>query len=350
MSSRGYNETLTVPSNHKDSSGSSLKAFDAHFKTLNNGLLSVARNLSGMHTKVSDLEQATKSANDLKQRVDTMEKVLTSHGKVLADIRGMLSDMAKQHQAPPNTNPQAPPQFMPQAQAAQLQAKAQTLQKSRAQLMAEAQAQRMKATTVKASVSEPQQQTPASQPQLVAPAKAPVSVPETAQDSKNINDAVKELLETVPVKNVRSSNIENQTLDQILASAENAADEDAADTKPTLDPEDDESESEEDAPAQSTPPAQVPNQSTINPKPNDAEESESESDEDKNEKDKSEDEEDEEDEDVEISEEEDEPAKPASKPTPAPVVQPKSVPQKPSAKPAAKAVQAARRIVTQKKK
>lgn len=190
MSSRGYNETLMTPSNHKDSSGMSLKAFDTHFKTLNNGLLSVARNLSGMHTKVGELEVATKSANDLRHRVDTMEKTLAAHGKVLADIRGMLSDMSRSQQAPPNTTPQVPAQFMAQATAAQLQ-------KNRAQLMAEAQKMQAENKTTKVKV----EQETKSDPVVVA-----------AQE--NINEAVEDLLKNIPIEPANSQN-----LDQILESA-----------------------------------------------------------------------------------------------------------------------------------
>ena len=111
MSSKGFSETLTVPSSHKDSNDSMVTAFNSHFKILNTGLMSVGKNLSTMHTKVGELEVATKSANDLKYRVDTMEKTLTAHGKILADIRGMLNDMSRNQQAPANTTPQAPPQF-----------------------------------------------------------------------------------------------------------------------------------------------------------------------------------------------------------------------------------------------
>jgi hypothetical protein len=75
MSRNGYNETLMVPNNVRESgTGVSLRTFDNHIKTLNNGLLSVARNLGGMHTKVTELE--SKTVCDILQRVATLEKTV----------------------------------------------------------------------------------------------------------------------------------------------------------------------------------------------------------------------------------------------------------------------------------
>ena len=77
MSNRGYNETPMVPSNYKDVNSVSLKAFDSHFKTLNNGLLSVARNLSGMHAKLTDVENTNAAEHaTLMSRVETLEKTI----------------------------------------------------------------------------------------------------------------------------------------------------------------------------------------------------------------------------------------------------------------------------------
>lgn len=205
MSSRGYNETLTTPNNHKDSSGMSLKAFDTHFKTLNNGLLSVAKNLGGMHTKVGELEVATKSANDLKHRVDTMEKTLTAHGKVLADIRGMLSDMSKAQQAPPNTSPQFPPQFTSGTVPMALP------QKSRAQLIQEA--QRLQAANKN-------NQPVAIQPIVIQP---PKPVEKSPQESSTPAEKSSELStpnvsSIVDAEFATQSQSQPQTLDQILES------------------------------------------------------------------------------------------------------------------------------------
>lgn len=206
MSSRGYNETLTTPNNHKDSSGMSLKAFDTHFKTLNNGLLSVAKNLGGMHTKVGELEVATKSANDLKHRVDTMEKTLTAHGKVLADIRGMLSDMSKAQQPPPNTSPQLPPQFtsgtIPVVQP----------QKSRAQLIQEA--QRLQAANKN-------NQPMAIQPIVIQPPKpAEKSPQESSTPAEKSSELSTPNISSVVVgpEFATQSQSQPQTLDQILES------------------------------------------------------------------------------------------------------------------------------------
>ena len=87
MSNRGYNETLMVPSNHKDNNGLSLQAFDNHFRALNNGLLSVAQNLSGMHAKVTKLESKTITEhNALNQRVEQLETALADLSKKFNDV------------------------------------------------------------------------------------------------------------------------------------------------------------------------------------------------------------------------------------------------------------------------
>lgn len=350
MSSRGYNETLTTPSNHKDSSGMSLKAFDTHFKTLNNGLLSVARNLSGMHTKVGELEVATKSANDLKHRVDTMEKTLTAHGKVLADIRGMLSEMSRAQQASPNTAPQLPPQFTaPNA----------VQQKSRAQLMLEA--QRLQAES-KANKAKPVVAKPAAKEDQKVE-KVNTVKENTNEDSKeetkeDINAAVEDLLKATVTSNGTTAE-QPQTLDQILASA-NAVK--THDTYPDSDDEalaaalkaksgDTESDDEDDAPAApvvKANAAQVPQQQTQASQPQkeeppktvepQKEDSESESEDEDNSNSEPEDE------DVEISDVEEEP-----KPAPVkPASHTQTASSKPAPKPAPKPIP--RRIVSQKKK
>lgn len=360
MSSRGYNETLTTPSNHKDSSGMSLKAFDTHFKTLNNGLLSVARNLSGMHTKVGELEVATKSANDLKHRVDTMEKTLTAHGKVLADIRGMLSEMSRAQQAPPNIAPQLPPHFTA-PNAAQ--------QKSRAQLMLEAQRLQAesKANKAKPVVAKPAAAKEDQKVEKVNSVKENTNEDpkeETKEDNKeDINAAVEDLLKATVTSNGTTAE-QPQTLDQILASA-NAVK--THDTYPDSDDEalaaalkaksgDTESDDEDDAPVVKANAAQVPQPSQPQasqpqsepPKTVESqkEDSESESEGSDSESESEDNENNEDDEDVEISDVEEEP-----KPKPAPV-KPASHTQtassKPAPKPAPKPIP--RRIVSQKKK
>ncbi len=288
MSSRGYNETLTVPSNHKDSSGSSLKAFDGHFRTLNNGLLSVARNLSGMNVKVGELETATKSANDLKHRVDTMEKTLASHGKVLADIRGMIADMARGQQAPPNTTPQAPAQFADHVR--------QENTKTRAQLMAEAQrAQIAQRTALAQKTATPPVQTPAT---------PPVQTPAVQQVKENINDLVEDMLKQTTAT---TDDTTPKNSDQPAVSKESESDDD----QPGTEVNSEKSESGED---------EHPDTKVSSKKDESSGESSDE---------------------VEISESDEDEVKPVAKPVPKPAV-------KPVVKPVAKPV--AKRIVTQKKK
>lgn len=104
MSNRGYNETPSVPSNHKDSAIGSYKAFDSHFKTLNNGLVSVAKNLAALHSKVvtleSDLQTSRKSNTDLDSRVANLEQTVESQSKMIAELRQMLSQMPVPASAP----------------------------------------------------------------------------------------------------------------------------------------------------------------------------------------------------------------------------------------------------------
>jgi hypothetical protein len=86
MSNKGFNETLTVPINHKDSSAVSLRSFDAQFKTLNTGILSVAKNIGAMHGSLNEFNLATKSYQDLRVRVDSMEKHVASNTKAINDL------------------------------------------------------------------------------------------------------------------------------------------------------------------------------------------------------------------------------------------------------------------------
>ncbi len=75
MSNRGYNETLMVPSNIKElNSGVTLQLFDRNIKMLNDGILSVARNLSAMHTKITNVE--AKVNTELLNRIATLEKIV----------------------------------------------------------------------------------------------------------------------------------------------------------------------------------------------------------------------------------------------------------------------------------
>lgn len=344
MSSRGYNETLTTPSNHKDSSGMSLKAFDTHFKTLNNGLLSVAKNLSGMHTKVGELEVATKSTINLKHRVDTIEKTLAAHGKVLVDIRSMLGEMSKSQQTPPNEVPQSTTPAVPQ--------------KSRVQLMLEAQRLQVESKAKSAAAK------PANDVQLTTPAST--SAVEKTNNAKedpkeDINAAVEDLLKAT----VSSSGVIEPIpkLDQILESANSVK---THDTYPDSDDEtlaavlkakSGDPESDEDEPTSN---ASAVNASAVNasavkvsgantpkvqtqPKANpQKEDSESESEDDDNSSSESEDD----DEDIEISDVEEE-SKPMPKPAPVPVksaIRTQTGPSKPAPKPIP------RRMVPQKKK
>ena len=97
MSSRGYNETLMVPSNIREGGSSvSFKTFDAHIRTLNNGLLSIARNLSGMHNKVTEVENKVKTNDELLSKVEALEKTIAVLcAKVNGSTLTSLSEPAK---------------------------------------------------------------------------------------------------------------------------------------------------------------------------------------------------------------------------------------------------------------
>ena len=83
---QGFNETLTVPQNHKDSTASSVKSLDTHFRTINTGIISVAKNLGIMHNNISELDKSTKGLLTIRDRIDLLEKTLITHSKMLSDI------------------------------------------------------------------------------------------------------------------------------------------------------------------------------------------------------------------------------------------------------------------------
>lgn len=83
---KGFDETLTVPQNHKDSGSANSKSMDTHFRTLNTGIISVAKNLGTMHNNVAELTASMKTMLVLRDRIDSMEKTLINHSRMLSDL------------------------------------------------------------------------------------------------------------------------------------------------------------------------------------------------------------------------------------------------------------------------
>ena len=83
---KGFDETLTVPQNHKDATAGGSKSFDSHFRTLNIGMINTAKNVATMQIAVAELAVSTKNMSDTCNRIDSIEKTLIGYGKILADI------------------------------------------------------------------------------------------------------------------------------------------------------------------------------------------------------------------------------------------------------------------------
>ncbi len=106
MSSRGYSEPLTNPSNHKDNNSLSLRTFDNHFKMLNDGLISVTKNITTLHNRLGLLENTVAAAqpSELKLRIENIERSLTTHSKLISEVRNMVSVLNKAKLQEKNTN------------------------------------------------------------------------------------------------------------------------------------------------------------------------------------------------------------------------------------------------------
>ena len=83
-------EPLPVPSNHKDSSSITMRTFDANFRTLNGGLMSLGKNIGILHGKVQTFENTNKDISDIKQRLSNLEERQLSNTKLLNDIYDLL--------------------------------------------------------------------------------------------------------------------------------------------------------------------------------------------------------------------------------------------------------------------
>ncbi len=86
-----FREPLAIPVVQSFGPTPNFKLYDNHINTLNKGLLSVAQTISTMHAKVTELEKVATANENLRQRVDTLEKTLNAQAKLLSDIHGMLN-------------------------------------------------------------------------------------------------------------------------------------------------------------------------------------------------------------------------------------------------------------------
>jgi hypothetical protein len=90
VSRKGFEETLTVPVNHKDSSSNTLRTFDTSFKTLNGGLMSLGKNIGLLHAKVQSVENTSKEFFEIRNKMDNLEKTQTVHTSLLTEIYELL--------------------------------------------------------------------------------------------------------------------------------------------------------------------------------------------------------------------------------------------------------------------
>jgi hypothetical protein len=90
-----FREPLAIPVVQSYGPTPNLKLYDNHINTLNKGLLSVAQTISTMHTKVTELEKTAVANENLKLRVDALEKTLNAQAKILSDIHGLLNKSGK---------------------------------------------------------------------------------------------------------------------------------------------------------------------------------------------------------------------------------------------------------------
>jgi len=86
----GLEETLTIPQQHKDSASITMRVFDANFRTINGGLMSVAKNVGAMQGKLKKVEDTDKNVCDLQCRIQQLEKTATVHTTLLTDIFELL--------------------------------------------------------------------------------------------------------------------------------------------------------------------------------------------------------------------------------------------------------------------
>lgn len=93
MSSNGYKERNPIPSSFTNNVVGNAKISDLHVKKLNDSLLSVATAINSINGKIVELERCNAENNMLKNRVESLEKTLSNHGKVLNDVHIMLNKL-----------------------------------------------------------------------------------------------------------------------------------------------------------------------------------------------------------------------------------------------------------------
>ena len=86
----GLEETLAVPHQHKDSASITMRVFDANFRTINGGLMSVAKNVGAMQGKLRKVEITDKNVCDLQCRIQQLENTASVHTTLLTDIFELL--------------------------------------------------------------------------------------------------------------------------------------------------------------------------------------------------------------------------------------------------------------------
>lgn len=90
ISKRGFDETLTVPQQYKDNANVAMNRMNMNFRTINGGLISVARNVGKMYQKINCLENTDTNVDDIKCRISQLEKTANQHTQLLNDIFSLL--------------------------------------------------------------------------------------------------------------------------------------------------------------------------------------------------------------------------------------------------------------------
>ncbi len=87
MSSKGFNETLTVPINHKITSVSSNKTVDSQIRGLNGGMLSLATSLGQVRSEIAGIH---KHYNVYNSKIENLEKILYENSIGMNKLHDML--------------------------------------------------------------------------------------------------------------------------------------------------------------------------------------------------------------------------------------------------------------------
>lgn len=90
ISKRGFDETLTVPQQYKDNANVAMNRMNMNFRTINGGLISVARNVGKMYQKINCLENTDTNVDDIKCRIRQLENTANQHTQLLNDIFSLL--------------------------------------------------------------------------------------------------------------------------------------------------------------------------------------------------------------------------------------------------------------------